>query len=57
MLKSLSLLLTLSACSTVHPTKFDGEWEFLANERGEVRACLSEKDVGKLRELLIRQGE
>lgn len=52
----LSLTLGLTACAAFEPkpTKFDGEWEFLKNERGETRACLPKEDVKKLREILIR---
>ena len=35
-------------------TKFDAEWEFLKNPKGERKACLASDDVKKLREILIR---
>ncbi len=55
MLKLLSVfLLILSACSHQPTTKFDGQWEFCASSTGETMACLSQPDVKKLRELLIR---
>lgn len=51
----LNVFLILNACSTgPKTTKFDGDWEFLENQRGETKACLSQEAVLELRDILIR---
>lgn len=50
----IALLFIFGCSSAPIVTKFDGKWEFCENEKGETRACLQEKDVKKLREILIR---
>lgn len=35
-------------------TNFDGKWEFVERAGQPIKACLTEDDVAKLRELLIR---
>ena len=48
---------SLAGCATTPtPTRFDADWEFCYNSRGELRACIPEDDVKELREILIREG-
>lgn len=51
------LFLTLNGaggCSTLPPaTKFDANWIFIQRPNEPVRACLEEKDVQKLRKILL----
>lgn len=51
---SLMIFLIVSGCAHANPTKFDGKWEFIEIPDAPVRACLQEKDVKELREILIR---
>lgn len=54
-LSALLLLETVLSCAApVQATKFDGKWKFIEVMPGEQMACLSEDDVKKLREQLIR---
>lgn len=51
----IGLSVWLVSCATKPTsTKFDGQWEFIDNNQGETKACLSKSDVMKLRETLIR---
>ncbi len=50
-----SLLFHVGCATEPKTTKFDAEWEFCEISPFEPpRACLKQKDVEKLRELLIR---
>lgn len=50
--------LILSNCAAIpKTTTFDGKWDFIEPDPynpDDVRACLPESDVQKLREILIR---
>lgn len=50
----LSLLAGGGCASKPVTTAFDGQWEFVDRPGQPLKACLGEKDVAKLRELLIR---
>ena len=57
-LKNFGAFLILSvatACASASPgQKFDDEWEFIVNPKGEKKACLGLEATKKLRETLIR---
>lgn len=48
------LILTSGCVSPPKATKFDGKWTIVEFVPGEKSACLPQKDVYKLREILIR---
>jgi hypothetical protein len=48
------LMMALPSCSTPEPKKFNGRWDMIEVSPGDTRACLTEQDIIRLRELLIQ---
>jgi len=51
----LLLSFAITACNTLpKSTAFDGKWEFVETAPGEMKLCLKQEDIAKLKKLLIR---
>jgi len=47
------IFLILNGCITVPSAKFDAQWSFYEDPKGETLVCLHEDDVSKLHKILV----